>query len=388
MKRLAIITTHPIQYNVPLFRLIAEKSNISIKVFYTWQQAEGEIYDPGFKHIRKWDIPLLDGYCYEFVKNVATKPGSHHFRGIINPDIIDTVDTFFPDAILVFGWSFSSHLKILRHYKGKIPVYFRGDSTLIDEQNGFSVKKIFRRFFLKWVYSFVDFAFYTGIKNKEYFLVHGLAEQQLIFGPHSIENERFTITEEISVKSKYLKNSLNIPEEACVFLFAGKFHSKKDPITLIKAIKEFDESKFHLVLAGNGALEEEMKILTKNNHNIHFLPFQNQSQMPALYHLCDIFILPSKGPEETWGLAINEAMAAGKTIIASDKVGAAYDLIINGYNGYVFKNNDIADLKNKIELVLRANISEMGNNSKELLKNHNLLYLSNVIESAIINRQS
>ena len=36
MKRLAIVTTHPIQYNAPLFAMLAERGKITIKVFYTW----------------------------------------------------------------------------------------------------------------------------------------------------------------------------------------------------------------------------------------------------------------------------------------------------------------------------------------------------------------
>ena len=386
LKRLAIITTHPIQYNAPLFSQLAKSKKIDIKVFYSWGQACDAIFDPGFGKVRKWDIPLLEGYRYEFLNNVSKKPGSHHFRGISNPDIIKKIDAFFPDAILVFGWAFSSHLKVLRHYKGRIQVYFRGDSTLIDEYRGFGFKKLVRRFFLKWVYSFVNVAFYTGAKNKEYYLAHGLREHQLLFAPHSIENERFFTTDEILAQARSLKSKLNIPEEDIVFLFAGKFHPKKDPITLIKAFEKLEDNKYHLVLAGNGSMEEELRRLTKNKPNIHYLPFQNQSKMPSLYHLCDIFILPSKGPGETWGLVLNEAMAAGKPVIASDKVGAAYNLIREGYNGFIFKNGDSTDLCNKIGLILKEDLSEMGDHSLDLLKKYNLSFLSTVIESAIINQ--
>lgn len=65
MKRLAIITTHPIQYNAPLFKLLTQRNNITIKVFYTWGKSVLENkYDPGFKKNIEWDIPLLDGYGF------------------------------------------------------------------------------------------------------------------------------------------------------------------------------------------------------------------------------------------------------------------------------------------------------------------------------------
>ena len=67
MEKLAIISTHPVQYNAPFFKLLTERNNIKIKVFYTWSQSENnKKYDPGFDRIIAWDIPLLDGYEYEF----------------------------------------------------------------------------------------------------------------------------------------------------------------------------------------------------------------------------------------------------------------------------------------------------------------------------------
>ena len=68
-RRIAIITTHPIQYNAPLFQLLAERNIVSIKVFYTWEQSKDGEYDPDFGQHRNWDIPLLAGYDFEFVKN-------------------------------------------------------------------------------------------------------------------------------------------------------------------------------------------------------------------------------------------------------------------------------------------------------------------------------
>ena len=67
-KRLAIITTHPIQYNAPFFELLHSRNNIEIMIFYTWgKEALEEKYDPGFDKKIKWDIDLLKGYPYQFL---------------------------------------------------------------------------------------------------------------------------------------------------------------------------------------------------------------------------------------------------------------------------------------------------------------------------------
>ncbi|MGN6533252.1 MAG: glycosyltransferase family 1 protein, partial [Ginsengibacter sp.] len=84
--RLAIITTHPIQYNAPLFSLLAKRNTINIKVFYTWgEKVLQDKFDPGFGKNINWDIPLLEGYDFQFVSNISADPGSHHFGGIDNP---------------------------------------------------------------------------------------------------------------------------------------------------------------------------------------------------------------------------------------------------------------------------------------------------------------
>jgi hypothetical protein len=141
LKKLAVITTHPIQYNAPLFKLIAQNRVIDVMVFYTWGQSQdGLKYDPGFTRNVEWDIPLLEGYNYQFVTNISTNPGSHHFRGINNPGLIEELNKWNADIILVFGWSFKSHLHILRHFKNKKTLLFRGDSTLLDEKPGISIK--------------------------------------------------------------------------------------------------------------------------------------------------------------------------------------------------------------------------------------------------------
>ena len=136
MKKLAIITTHPIQYNAPLFKLLTERKQINIKVFYTWSQTDkGSKFDRDFGRHIDWDIPLLDDYQYTFVQNSSKNPGIHHFRGIDNPTLIEEIKIYKPGAILVIGWSFKSHLKCLRYFKGKVPLLFRGDSTLLNRQS-------------------------------------------------------------------------------------------------------------------------------------------------------------------------------------------------------------------------------------------------------------
>ena len=340
MKRLAIITTHPIQYNAPLFTLLSGSDTILPKVFYTWgSSGKGDKYDPDFGKNIEWDIPLFEGYEYTFVKNTASDPGSHHFKGIINPTLNKEIEEWQPDFVLVFGWSFDSHLRCLRYFHGKVPVLFRGDSTLLDEAPG--IKKWVRRFFLRWVYRHVDYALYVGTNNKEYFLAHGMRNEQLIFAPHAIDNKRFAEPDYLyRQEAQQWKKELGIDEKDLVVLFAGKLEPKKNPFFLLELAKRTESKRVKFIFSGNGQMEEELKNRAGNDARFHFIDFQNQSKMPVVYRLCDIFILPSKGPGETWGLAANEAMASGCILMLSDRVGGSIDLVGEGKNGICFGLTD------------------------------------------------
>ena len=350
-KRLAIVTSHPIQYNAPLFRLLTERGNIDVKVFYTWGQTEqGFVYDPDFKQAFQWDIPLLEGYEKEFVENISKQPTAGSFNGIDNRDLIQRIDRYNPDALLVFGWSFKSHLRVLRHYGGRKKIIFRGDSNLLDEVPGLSVKKILRLVFLRWVYRTVDLALYTGAANKSYYVKYGLTEDQLVYAGHAVENERFyDTTGRYEAAAAQWRLELGIAADEQVYLFAGKLEPKKDPLLLLEAFQQLNVPKSRLIFVGKGILEDVLQQKAAGDSRILFLGFQNQQQMPVVYRLANVFVLPSKGPGETWGLSVNEALACDRPVLVSNKCGCAADLVVPGTNGLIFEAGDIGSLKTSMK---------------------------------------
>lgn len=366
MRKLAIVSTHPIQYNAPAFQLLAKKT--ALKVFYTNGDIALSQFDEGFKKNISWDIPLLEGYDYEFLKNISKKPGTHHFKGIINPTAIRAISEYKPDGIIVYGWANQSHLQILRHFKHKIPVYFRGDSTLLDELS--IIKKILKRIFLKWVYKNIDIAFYVGEANKAYYKYYGLKNEQLVYANHAIDNDRFA--QDRKTEALVIRKELNINEDEIIILFAGKLQAKKNPELLLTAFLEINAPSVHLLFVGNGDLEDRLKMIVDKSVNpgkVHFMDFQNQTQMPVIYQVCDLFCLPSRGPGETWGLAVNEAMASGKAVLVSNKVGCALDLV-NTTNGEVFASDNINELKQKLIALTasKTKLYEMGRNANKYIK--------------------
>jgi len=382
MLKLAIITTHPIQYYAPIFKLLHERQKIEIKVFYTWGKSAQNKYDPDFDKNIAWDIPLLDAYPFEWAENKAPNPGSHHFNGIITPQLINQVNSYNPNAVLVIGWAYHSHLKVIRYFKNKVPVFFRGDSTLLDEKP--SLKSVLKSFFLKWVYSHIDHAFYNGINNKAYFKKYGFKEAQLSFAPHAVDNERFSSPR--VEEAEQLKQKLGIPPTATIILFAGKLEEKKDPGLLLEAFIRANNPNLHLLFTGNGQLENILKSKAEGNKTIHFIDFQNQSYMPVIYQACDLFCLPSKGPGESWGLAVNEAMACAKAVLVSDKCGCAIDLVKDNKNGAIFKSANLGNLLIHLkELTQPKNtLAEYGNKSAAIIEPWSFLNIAKAIENKLL----
>ena len=382
-KKLAIITTHPVQYNAPVFRLLQQRGMADIAVWYTLGDQFNKMVDKGFDKIIEWDIPLLDGYPYQFCRNIAAQPGSDHFNGIENPELIEQVEAWQPDAVLVFGWSYKSHWKLIRHFKGRIPVWFRGDSHMLDEQP--LMRRIARKIWLGYVYSKIAKAFYTGSANKDYYEQLGVGAGKLVFAPHATDNQRFSADRKMEAET--LRTELGIPQDAIVFLYAGKFEEKKSPLFLLQAFEKAAGNNQWLIMAGDGKLAvdiSEFHAGMKNGARVKILPFQNQAFMPALYQSAAVFCLPSQGPNETWGLCVNEAMAAGCAILVSNKAGCAYDLVKDGQNGYVLTPADIAAWCSAIEkLSAPALVKAYGKQSEILISDWSFEAIAGAIEKEI-----
>jgi glycosyltransferase involved in cell wall biosynthesis len=368
--KLAVIATHPVQYTAPVLRAMAHSGRLQLKAFYTWSQTrDGGFVDREFGTQVQWDVPLLDGYDYEFVANTANDPGPHHFFGIRTPTLCDAITEWGADAVLVIGWNNHAHLRAMRYFKGRIQVFFRGDSTLLDNQSQW--RAWLRGVVLRRVYSNVDVAISVGRASREYFHFCGIPRARIAFAPHCVDNQRFADSQgDAGRQASQWRKQLGIADDQVVIGFAGKLIAKKDPAILIEAFIQSGASG-QLIICGSGELEGSLRDMAAQHTHIHFLPFQNQSLMPAVYRLFDVFVLPSRGPGETWGLAINEAMACGRPVIASSKAGATEDLVLSQFNGWQFVAEDRQDLTRALTAAMgmgKQGLQQLGGNALQTIQ--------------------
>lgn len=383
--KLAIIITHPIRYFIPLIQMLNKKQGITLKLFFTYgpDLLRKTKYNPAYREKAEPALPLFEGYDYAFIDNVSKNKSTYRFKGIINPSLIPEIEQWQPDALLVCGWKFHSHLQAMKHFKGKVPVYFRGDSTLLDEGSFSFPKKILRKLALTWVFRHIDKALYVGTNNKHYYEKSGLKKDQLIYIPHAVDNTRFARTDQLKEKALRVRRKMNIKDDEIVFLYAGSFTAAKGVFHLIASFIKAKRENTHLLFAGTGPAEQKLKSLAGGRINIHFLPYQTQTMMPLVYTTSEVLIQPSGS--DTWGLVINEAMANGLAIIASDKCGGATDLVEEGKNGYIFPAGDINTLTSLIIKMAgdRKNIAEMGKYSTEKIRSFSYEVVSASIEKLL-----
>ncbi len=353
MQKIAFIVSHPIQYYAPLHRALALRDDVAIKVFFTWHDGSQAQQDHGFGKSVAWDIPLTEGYEYESVPNTARQPGTHHFMGLQNPALVQRVLAWQPDVVHLTGYAYSSHLRALYsfHWRG-LPVLFRGDSHLLDG-TGFGLRGMLKRALLSTVYRWPAAFLCVGLANRAYYRHFGVPDSKLFDCPHSIETSRFAEPHnELEQAARNWRRELRIKDDQKVVLFAGKFEDKKQPLPLMQAFLACDLPDTLLLLVGDGLLGGQVQDLAdRYPARFRVLPFQNQSRMPLVYRLGDILVLPS-AYGETWGLAVNEAMACGRPALVSDRVGCHPDVIRPGLNGDVFAVGDWAEFQRKLSLLL------------------------------------
>ena len=344
MVKIAVIASHPIQYYAPWFKYITQTTLLNIRVFYLWDFGVTNRIDPGFQKSLKWDIPLLEGYDYEFVVNSSSNPGTHSFWGLQNPTLYQQVRYYQPDAVLLMNYNYDSIYQFLWMWKSqKIPLLFRGDSHRLFVHH--SPKEWLRKLWITFIYENFSAFLYVGKANYEYFRYHRVPSEKLFFSPHAIDNDRFLQTASLaSQDANEWKKELGIPRDTQVIIFVGKFEVKKRPIDLLQAFLRAKLVNVSLLFVGSGSLESELKERAKDNKYIFFAPFQNQSQMPRTYQIADLIVLPSYGSGETWGLVINEAMCMACPVVVSSHVGCAQDLVYPYQNGLIFPAGDVSAL--------------------------------------------
>jgi glycosyltransferase involved in cell wall biosynthesis len=374
--RLAILSTHPIQYHSAWFRALAARPDLNVHVYYCHKATPEDQARAGFGVEFDWDVPLLTGYPHSFLRNVANPSGHGRFAGFDTPEIADIIRRRQYDAVLINGWHYKSAWQaIWACWKSRVKVMVRGDSHLHTPRG--IAKRVVKSFTYRRFIPRFDACLAAGQWSREYFLHYGARPERIFFVPHAIDNRRFqTETECLEPRRSELRKEEDLDENAIVFLFSGKFIPKKRPMDFVCAIERAARRnpRIHGLMVGDGPLRAGCEDLVRERSApIRFTGFVNQSQITKSYVVCDALVLPSDGGE-TWGLVVNEAMACARPCIVSDRVGCGPDLVIPQETGAIFPLGDVNALANSMR-ELAGNperMISMGLEARSRLKNYSV----------------
>lgn len=335
--RIGYLTTHPIQYQTPIFRLLAARPDVDFTALYCLLP-NGHQQSDGFNVRFEWDIPLLDGHDFEVLRNVAARPGVSSFGGCDTPDVYDVVRRRRFDALVVNGWQVKSCLQALRAARrAGIPCLVRGEANLLRP------RPWWKRVLHGRLLSRYSACLYIGKRNREFYERHGVSPSRLFPALYCIDNDRFSSEAAAwSSRPAECRQHFGIDSDKVCFLFSGKLIEKKHPLELLHAFRGVAQSleRVHLLVVGDGELRASCQQYAEQHHlPVTFAGFLNQSEIAQAYTTADCLVLPSDHGE-TWGLVVNEAMACGRAAIVSDQVGCAADLIAGHGTGGVFPFGD------------------------------------------------
>ena len=128
------------------------------------------------------------------------------------------------------------------------------------------------------------------------------------------------------------------PDDVAV-LSVARLAPEKGLDTLVRAVSLADDPRLVLVLAGSGAERERLEQLAAElDVRLRFLPDVPWERIVERFAIADVFALLSR--HEPWGVVVNEAAACGLPLVVSDRVGAAFDLVVDGRNGALVPADD------------------------------------------------
>jgi glycosyltransferase involved in cell wall biosynthesis len=340
VKKVAALMTHPTQYHSPWFKGLARRPEIDLQVYYCIAPTR-KLQGAGFGLEMEWDIPLLEGYSYSFLRNVSRKPG-WHFSGADTPEIADIVNSRRFDVWMINGWTVKSEWQAIQScWREHVPMFIRGDSNLLARRS-FARRAATQILHRRWIPRFSCYLT-VGRLNEQYYEHFGADPSRFVPVRHFVDNAWFSAQASAARGNvAEIRRRWGISPNSTVFLFVGKFAPHKRPLDAIRAFETACKSglDMHLLMVGDGALrptcEEYARVA---GIPVTFAGFLNQTSMPTAYASADVLVLPSTAAE-TWGLVVNEAMASGVPAIVSQVVGCGPDLVTAGETGQIFPVGD------------------------------------------------
>lgn len=256
----------------------------------------------------------------------------------------------------VEGWRFREYWSaIIQAHRLGVLVFLRGENNDLTPLS-FGDRWI-KQPLLKFLFRHVDAFLAIGSGSRRYYQRMGIEDERLHHAPYCVDNDRWAATtSRLQPRRAEFRKQWNIPEHAVCVMFCGKFIAKKRPVIIAEAARKEADSNpaIHLLFVGDGELRSELEenLAKPNTPSSTITGFLNLSRIAEAFVAADCMILPSD-PGETWGLVVNEAMASGLPIAASNECGCSEDLVATLDPELRFQGDDPRDVARALSRLVK-----------------------------------
>ncbi|RJQ43490.1 MAG: glycosyltransferase [Nitrospiraceae bacterium] len=366
---LAILATHPVPYQVPVWKALGRDGRVPFEVWYLTHHGVNASFDGGFGKTFAWDIDLLSEYNSRLLSNGPTVLPDGFMALRLDKCFRQMLRGKRVKALWIQGWQVRAYWEAVWQARAEgIQVWLRGESN--DLAPSSFIKKYLKKVLLGQLFRRVDNFLYIGKANRRLYESYDILPEKLHPAPYCADNRRFAQQAKLLLPRRaHIRKTWKIPEEAFCVLFVGKFIPKKRPLDLVSAarstlIKKM-KAPLHLVFTGSGELGDQLRAncnvlfdaespapaekITNSNGlpSASFVGFLNQTEISKAYVAADCMVLPSDHGE-TWGLVVNEALASGLPCAVSSRVGCGEDVVATMNPRLRFGLGDIEGLANAL----------------------------------------
>lgn len=346
--------------------------------------------DPLLNAKEPWDVDLMSGYDYEFMKDLDGKISPEVKSSTLALDLRYRLTRQNFDGVWLSSFVSWSHRYafFLCKIRG-IPIISQIDATIMSETGYYSLAyKSFLSVIYPFLFRLTDYWLTIGNHNEIYLRHYGVPDSKMSPAPYPFDRHRF----QTSIAQNYqrvqeIRRQYQWNDSTILYGFAAKFIDRKRPLDFIDAVVQAHRKNPNIrgLLIGGGELESLIdQRLSKLNGEVAKVGFVNQSQLPYYYAAMDVFVCPSK--IDSHPLVVSEAMAAGKPVILSDRCGnwGYSDILQHRYNGLVYPCGDIEKLADAMIYLSDKKRREIyGERAKEVVANQDLERTAQVVMEVI-----
>ncbi len=353
--RVALITEIIAPYRIPVFNALARDPGIDLQVIFLSET------DPS---LREWPIYKDEiDFSYQVLPHWRAGVGAR--RLLINWGMKHALDRFSPEAIVCGGYNYIASWQAKRWSSlNKVPLLAWIESTSQDKRSGLGAVEAMKANFLSECAGVIV----AGRSSMEYAKSFNVASDRIVVAPDAVDNDFFMRAAEAARSSaESVRERLNLPKR--YFLYCGRLVREKGVFDLLEAYAALPPSircEVGLVFAGDGQARAKLESIARQQTlgEIRFTGFQRREQLAELYALADALMFPTHS--DPWGLVVNEAMACGLPVIATNVAGCVADLVEDGWNGRVVDKRNPRQLASAMaEIASHPDITLLGGRSAE-----------------------